>query len=126
MSEGHPEYLKLLDELRELHLKKSADYGTGKDPFANCRSGAEFGVDPWVGVMIRANDKVQRIKAFLQNGNLKNESVEDSLLDLAAYTLIALVLFREEKQNKVNRSWVEAETKRQERLESLRMDGHNA
>lgn len=116
MSEGHPEYLKLLDELRELHLKKSADYGTGKDPFANCRSGAEFGVDPWIGVMIRANDKVQRIKSFLQNGTLKNESVEDSLLDLAAYSLIALVLFREQKQHKIDRSLVEAEAKRQDRI----------
>lgn len=94
---GHPAYLALLDEMKELHCRKAADYGRGADPFANVRAGAEFGVPAWVGVMIRANDKVHRIKSFIANGSLKNESVEDSLKDLAAYALIALVLFREEQ-----------------------------
>jgi hypothetical protein len=48
--------------------------------------------------MIRANDKMHRIKSLLQNGSLKNESVEDSLMDLAAYCLIALTLRREETE----------------------------
>jgi hypothetical protein len=39
---------------------------------------------------------MHRIQSFLQNGSLANESVEDSLKDLAAYALIALVLFREQ------------------------------
>lgn len=93
---GHPEYLKILDEMRELHCRKAADYGRGVDPLANVRAGADFGIPAWVGVMIRANDKMHRIKSFLQNGSLKNESVEDSLKDLAAYALIALVLYREQ------------------------------
>jgi len=95
---GHAGYLKLLDELRDLHRKKSADYGRGRDrdPFANMRAAQAFGIAPWVGAMIRANDKMHRIQSFLQNGSLANESVEDSLKDLAAYTLIALVLFREQ------------------------------
>lgn len=92
---GHPVYLRLLEEMRELHVRKAADYGRGTDPLANVRASVEFGVPNWVGAMIRANDKVQRIKSFLANGTLKNESVEDSLKDLAAYALIALVLFRE-------------------------------
>lgn len=95
MTNGHPEYLKILDEMRELHVRKAADYGRGEDPLANVRAGSDFGVPAWVGVMIRANDKMHRIKSFLKNGNLKNESVEDSLKDLAAYALIALVLYRE-------------------------------
>ena len=99
-SGGHPEYLKLLDEMRELHVRKAADYGRDSDPFANVRAGAEFGVPAWVGVMIRANDKVHRIKSFIANGSLKNESVEDSLKDLAAYALIALVLLREDESKK--------------------------
>lgn len=94
---GHPEFLRLLAEMKELHQRKAADYGRGADQFANVRAGAEFGVPAWVGVMIRANDKMHRVKSFLQNGSLKNESVEDSLKDLAAYALIALVLYREEQ-----------------------------
>jgi hypothetical protein len=92
---GHPEYLKLLDEMRELHIRKAADYGSGTDPFANVRAAVDFGVENWIGVMIRANDKMRRIKSFIANGELKNESLEDSLKDLAAYALIALILFRE-------------------------------
>lgn len=94
---GHPEYLKLLDEMRALHCKKAADYGTGADPFANVRASAELGIAPWLGAVLRGFDKVQRIKSFVLKGKLENESIEDSLKDLAAYCLIALVLFREGK-----------------------------
>jgi hypothetical protein len=93
--DGHPEYLKLLEEMKALHQRKAADYGRGADPLANVRQSVEFGVPAWIGVMIRANDKMHRIKSFIQNGDLKNESFEDSLMDLAAYCLIALVLKRE-------------------------------
>lgn len=95
MAGGHPEYLKLLDEMKELHCRKAADYGRGEDCFANVRASSDFGVPAWVGTMIRANDKLHRIKSLIVNGSLKNESVEDSLMDLAAYSLIALVLYRE-------------------------------
>jgi hypothetical protein len=94
-SGGHPEYLRALDEMRALHLRKAADYGRGADSLANVRAAEEFGVPAWVGAMLRANDKVHRVKSYLQNGSLKNEGVEDSLMDLAAYAIIALVLFRE-------------------------------
>lgn len=98
MEGGHPEYLKLLQEMRDLHVKKAADYGSGADPLANCRASVELGVPAWQGTMIRAMDKVTRIKSYIRNGGkLENESLEDSLKDLAAYSLIALVLFREEK-----------------------------
>lgn len=96
MSAGHAGYLALLDEMRELHVRKAADYGRGADPLANCRASVELGVPAWIGIMIRATDKVHRIKSFILNGSLKNESLEDSLKDLAAYALIALTLLRED------------------------------
>ena len=94
---GHPGFLKILDEIREMHRRKVADYGQGEDFFANVRASEKVGVPAWVGTMIRANDKMVRIQSFIQNGELKNESVEDSLLDLAAYAIIALALRREGK-----------------------------
>ncbi len=94
---GHPAYLALLDDMRELHLRKSADYGTDADPLANYRSANEFAVSAWVGVMLRASDKMQRIKRFACSGRLANESVEDAFMDLAAHALIALVLYRESR-----------------------------
>jgi hypothetical protein len=47
--------------------------------------------------MVRANDKVKRLQKFAREGNLKNESARDSFMDLAVYSLIALVLFEEEE-----------------------------
>lgn len=89
------EFCAVLDEIKAMHLKKSADYGTDTDPLANVRSSGEFGVPAWVGVAIRANDKMSRLKSFVAKGKLENESVEDALLDLASYSVIALVLMRE-------------------------------
>ena len=91
-------FLEILDEVRELHNKKQADYGRTGDPFANVRASADFGVPAWVGCMIRANDKMRRIQSFAVKGSLENESLEDSLLDLAVYSIIALVLRREQVQ----------------------------
>lgn len=91
---GHAEFFKILEEMGELHSRKSADYGTS-DPLANVRSATAFGVPAWVGVMIRAEDKMQRIRSMAAKGSLKNESVEDSLIDLANYAVIALILYRE-------------------------------
>jgi hypothetical protein len=95
---GHPGFLALLDEMRLLHLKKSADYGSKNDPLANVRKAAEAGVEPWRASWLRALDKVHRINAYCQTGRLENESVEDSFLDLASQCLIALALRRETEQ----------------------------
>lgn len=94
-------YLDLLTEMAELHKSKCADYGRGSDPLANLRASAEIGVPAWKGAFIRLLDKVHRIKSFCLNGNLKNEGVEDSFRDLAAYSLLCLILYRE-GQDKVN------------------------
>jgi len=78
-----------------MHDKKQADYGSDDDPFANIRASERFGIPGWLGAIIRANDKVSRIQTFARKGELANESVEDSLLDLAVYAVIALTMYRE-------------------------------
>jgi len=96
--DAHPASLKFyaaLGEMAKLHARKQADYGRANNPFANVSASEEFGISPWVGCMIRANDKMRRLQAFAKKGKLLNESVEDSLLDLAVYSVIGLVLFRE-------------------------------
>lgn len=84
-----------LKEMAELHDKKNLDYGSDKDPFANVRASEEFGIPAWLGAIVRANDKMSRLKTFANKRQLANESVEDSLLDLANYAVIALVLYRQ-------------------------------
>ena len=89
-------FLDLLQEMRTLHESKSADYGSETDPLANIRQGAEFvGIEPWRGCMVRIADKVQRLKTYCRTGRLVHEGVRDTLLDLSAYSLLAIVLFDE-------------------------------
>jgi hypothetical protein len=98
--EQHPNsarFHEILEELGELHDRKQKDHGRGDDPFANVRASQEWGVASWVGAMVRASDKVRRLQSLIANGQLENESAEDSLRDLAVYAVIALVLFEQER-----------------------------
>ncbi len=97
----HPQserFHQVLKEIGDLHDKKGADYGRANDPFSNVRGSEEWGVAPWVGAMVRANDKIRRLQKYAQDGELANEGAKDSFLDLAVYALIALVLWEEEEQ----------------------------
>jgi hypothetical protein len=98
VSDQHPSserFHEILCEIGELHDRKQKDYGRAGDPFANVRASEEWGVDAWVGSMVRASDKVRRLQSLIANGQLENESAEDSLRDLAVYAVIALVLFEQ-------------------------------
>lgn len=88
---------QVLEEIQAMHDKKRLDYGSDDDPFANIRASELFGIPGWLGAIIRANDKIVRLQTFARKGKLVNESVEDSLLDLAVYAVIALAMYREEQ-----------------------------
>jgi hypothetical protein len=90
-------FMRILSEIQALHDKKQQDYGRTHDPFANVRASADFGIPAWVGCMIRANDKMKRIQKAASGQTLVNESLEDSLMDLAVYAIIGLVLVREDR-----------------------------
>lgn len=96
MLSGSERFHELLHELGELHDKKQGDYGSDEDPFANVRQSQDWGLDPWVGALVRLNDKVQRLKSMVKCGKLNNESAEDSMRDIAVYAIIALVLKEEQ------------------------------
>jgi hypothetical protein len=93
-------FFDLCDLLKEIHRRKSFDYGcpSGTDPLANIRNGAKFvGIPSWKGAMVRLSDKVTRLASYNATGRLENESLDDTLLDLASYSLLALLLHREER-----------------------------
>jgi hypothetical protein len=94
--QGDPRFHAYLKKMGALHDKKQADYGADRDAFANVRAAQDFGAPPVLGVAIRMNDKMNRIKSFFKKGKLQNESVRDSFLDLAVYGIIGLVLMDEE------------------------------
>lgn len=90
-------FMRILVEMANLHMKKSFDYGTASDPYANVRASKDFSIPPWVGALVRQNDKLVRLKSFLKKGSVANESVRDSLIDNAVYAAIALVLYDNSK-----------------------------
>lgn len=89
--------------MMEITKRKNADYsGAGNDPFNNFRhignlvSTKDLDVVA-VGYLTRMSDKFSRLGSFISNGELqvKEESVEDTLLDLANYCALFAGYLRE-------------------------------
>jgi len=92
------EFEEIINEILDLHKRKSSDYGRAHDPFANVRASEDFGIPGWVGCAVRMNDKMRRLQAAAQGSTMQNESIEDSFYDLAVYSVIGLVLYRQSKE----------------------------
>lgn len=94
---GDSTYLKLLDEMRAMHIAKSAGYGKDSDPWANFRLAHGFGVSPFIGCLVRMGDKFTRVQNLSKDPlrDKVGESITDTLMDLASYALIAICLYRE-------------------------------
>ncbi len=76
-------------DLMALHARKNKDYGN-----AAHESYKEFGLNSYV---IRLNDKMSRLKSLTKPGaeqEVKSESIEDTLMDLAAYAIMAIESLR--------------------------------
>lgn len=76
----------ILNDLRSLLLKKRKDYGA--------KNLLTFGEK---GILVRANDKLARLKHMLWDNPDKNpvcEPIDDSWKDLANYSILAMILRR--------------------------------
>jgi len=95
-------FYELLEEIKALHDKKRHDYANDADPFANFRLCELGGIDAWKGIAVRLGDKYSRLMSFIEKGDLKfkDESIKDTLMDNAVYSLIALILYEEAQENK--------------------------
>jgi hypothetical protein len=96
---GHPDFYVLLDTIADLHSRKNHDYAGEKDPLANFKAVERMGFTAFDGAIVRMCDKWTRIENFIKSKNLqvKDETIEDTLMDLAVYSLIAILLKREQK-----------------------------
>lgn len=88
------EFETVLEELRDLHRRKQADYGSEEDEYQNVVDSREWGVEPWIGASVRLSDKERRLKRYALTANLTNEAAEDSALDNGVYNIIRLILLR--------------------------------
>jgi hypothetical protein len=98
----------------ETARKKNADY-TGKDadPFSNFARVEALGIcSTEVGFLTRMTDKVCRVVSFVQKGTLlvQDETVEDTLLDLANYCLLFAGYLRQKKQKHADANYTRLAT----------------
>lgn len=91
----NPAFHALLDEIRALHDSKSHDYTPEADPLANLRRCEAFGIPAWQGVLIRLTDKWSRLEQLANGKTPKHESMRDTLIDNAVYSLLAILLLDE-------------------------------
>lgn len=78
---------KICEELNALYARKNADYG---DSFG--KSFKEYGLTM---ACIRLEDKLNRIKALRnKDAQVADESITDTLMDLANYSIMTLVEMR--------------------------------
>ncbi len=97
-------FYELLEEMKRTHDAKRHDYASTEDVFANFRHCEIAGIPAWKGVCVRISDKFSRIMGFARKERLevKDESIKDTLVDMANYALICRILFYEMRNKQMN------------------------
>lgn len=97
---GHPKFYKMLEAMADLYSRKNHDYAGTSDPLKNLRACERLELDPFMGVMVRLQDKWSRLEEFVKSGKLmvKGESVKDTLMDNAVYSILAIILYEEQEK----------------------------
>jgi len=101
---GHPAFYAIVEELKNLHSEKNRQYATKENPLANFeRTGrmiSKFlkpGIDPTLAsclaLVSKQIDGVYEIVGECKSGTV--DSLEDKLKDVAAYSIIAMIILRE-------------------------------
>lgn len=81
----------------EIVKKKNDDYATGEDPFKNFRFASLVGVEPKRAILVRVADKLARVSNLLEKeASVKDERIEDTLLDIANYIAILHAMLEHE------------------------------
>ena len=116
------EFYKIVNKMARIMEAKRDDYSGKTEAFSNFRECETMGVPAWVGALIRCSDKMSRCKQLAHirewvlyalaqqdpdmpqevldylrphGASVQDEASEDTLIDLANYAIITLIL-REE------------------------------
>lgn len=86
-------FKEITTEMLNLYIKKNTDYGSSvSDTYK------DFGL---VSFLVRIQDKLNRLKTLSKQDSLvKDEKIEDTLIDLANYSILALIELKLEEENK--------------------------
>jgi hypothetical protein len=87
---------EITSQMRDTYIAKNADYGNSFD-----KSMDEFGLTASV---VRMSDKMERLKSLTKKkAQVKDESISDTLMDLATYCVMTVMHLNKEKdENKDN------------------------
>jgi len=96
----NPEFDNLLKRMGKIFDAKNKDYSNG-NLYKNFFESERIKISPSKGVILRMLDKVSRICNLInkERFEVKDESIEDTLLDLANYSLIAILVLRKERES---------------------------
>ena len=82
---------ELLDKLSELYLTKNADYGDSVS-----ETYKKYGMTSF---LVRMDDKLNRVITLTQQeAKVQDKKIEDTLLDLANYAILAIIELRMEER----------------------------
>jgi len=87
------EFKSITSQILNTYIKKNHDYGNSFD-----KSMDEFGM---TSAIIRMNDKLERLKTLSKKESMvKDESVKDTLLDLANYAIMTVMYLKKHEDEK--------------------------
>ena len=87
-------FKKITEDMFELYKAKNTDYGSSVH-----KTYQEFGLTSF---LVRLSDKLNRaITLNRQEAMVKSEKIEDTLLDLANYSILALIEMNKEKVEEI-------------------------
>lgn len=103
MRRGHPRFYELIAQIQDLHDRKNANYSEDNNPLSNFEACENIGVPAPLGCLVRMGDKWSRIQELAKGKqDLVGESMKDTLMDMAVYSLICIILL-EKEENKNER-----------------------
>jgi len=87
------EYKDITDIMNATYLKKNNDYGNSFD-----KSIDKYGV---IAALVRMSDKWERLNNLLLHtkSEVTDESIEDTLIDLASYSVMLTLYLKNNKNN---------------------------
>lgn len=94
MTEDERRHKKILDEMADTFSKKNSDYGNAFEEILD-----DFGASYAVG---RLKEKLKRLTQLVVSNKqeVKDESIEDTLLDMANYAVLTIMWLQKQEENK--------------------------
>jgi hypothetical protein len=86
-------FKSIVDKMFDIYHRKNSDYGNSFS-----KSFEKFGMQ---SVLMRLTDKYNRLEALTESGEepkVKDESIEDTLMDMANYAILAIIELRARKE----------------------------